>query len=245
MLAPWSGEAEAEPAGPTKVETDSVESPLSTLSTMPYSMASLGVMYRGRCMSCTARPGRSCAAACALTPGCVCLATAQVHFGLGCGADEWESQHGAGSVPWSSRHEQLEGRPGLPRPAQAACSTLPGHARPLTWSSFSGVLPVASDRMDSRLCFWARTSRHLMCTSIACRCPVGGSRGCCSMAAQHTGWRLDRARVGRGSAGAAATAGRGRTLMRPALAAQLRDGAARLVSPAAPLPVAHPWRAPA
>ena len=60
---------------------------------------------------------------------------------------------------------------------------LPGRA----WSSFSGVLPVASDRMDSRLCFCASTSRHLMCTSMAWRCPVGGSRGCCSMAAQQEG----------------------------------------------------------
>lgn len=41
---------------------------------------------------------------------------------------------------------------------------------------------MVRDRMLSMFCFCASTSRHLIWISIACRCPVGGTRGWCSMA---------------------------------------------------------------
>ena len=53
----------------------------------------------------------------------------------------------------------------------------------LTESSFWMEWPVCLLRILSRACFWAKTSLHLICTSIACLCPVVGTRGCCSIAA--------------------------------------------------------------
>ena len=52
-----------------------------------------------------------------------------------------------------------------------------------TLSSFVVEWPVVFDRISSIAFFCASTSFHLMAISTACRCPVGGTRGWCSMAA--------------------------------------------------------------
>ena len=63
--------------------------------------------------------------------------------------------------------------------------TVPRSLSPtLTLSSLSTEWPVWRDMILSSASFCASTSRHLIAISIACRWPVGGTRGCCSMAAR-------------------------------------------------------------